>query len=409
MTGRIGTEWVVTVAIVSFAIGITVSPFVTEAFQSNPSISNDEIETLTDEIDQKIEQLSIQINETRNSIPVEDFTGTVEEEISSLQKEIKIIAAKLDRLTNLSDDVDELGKEIDDLKTSNLQSLSADLDKSEYNAGNLLTVTGFGSPDKSVNISLLDKDKVTLSQGSTLADSDGRFTFSIPLSKSLADGFYSIKIIQEDQLIETSFRIIAADVPSEQVPSSSTEGLTISTDRNEYGLGDTVMISGKTDANVFIDLDIFDSSNVQLIRTATKSDADGNYLLQYSIPSNSSLGDYEIIVTVGGKQTSVKFSVSSSTSTTPPSSTSGTLTITVDETSYNRGDFVKITGKAPANTKITITAEPPSGDTLVLTPTATDTGNYITLLSISDSASPGTWKLTAKQGIETVTTQITVI
>jgi uncharacterized protein YfaS (alpha-2-macroglobulin family) len=231
------------------------------------------------------------------------------------------------------------------------------------------------------------------------------------LSRSLVVGTYNVKISQEDKTVEKSFTITTTNASSTQSSSSSTiAGLTISVDRNQYARGDTVLISGRTDPNAFIDLDLFDSSNVQVIRTSTKSDANGNYLLQYTIPSNAATGNYEVKGTVGSKQTSVKFSVVSSTSTSTPSTSSaaGSLTITTDKTSYQRGDLVRITGKAPANSKVTITAEPPFGDKLLMTPTATDTGNYITLLSIDNSASTGTWKLTVKLNENTATTQITV-
>ncbi|MGH9910032.1 MAG: hypothetical protein ACRD32_05280 [Nitrososphaerales archaeon] len=394
----------------SFAIGTVASPVITAALPplTTDHRGNDSTEKLSSEINDEIAKINEEINKLKNR--PDQAPPQVTEEIANLEKQLQIAAVKLDRLGNVSDDIDELKKDVADLKTSQMRSLTASVDKLEYRAGDSLIVNGIGLPNRSASYQLIDSDRLALIQGSTLSDSNGKFTFTIQLSKSLAAGTYAVKLSQEDKTVEKSFTIIASETSSSQSsPSSSITGFTISVDRSQYARGDTVVISGRTDSNVFIDLDVFDSSNVQLVRTATKSDASGNYRLEYTIPSNAATGNYEVKGTVGSKQTTVKFSVVSSTSTTSTSSSSaGSLTITTDKTSYQRGDLVKITGKAPANSKVTITAEPPFGDKLLMTPTATDTGNYVTLLSIDNSATTGTWKLTVKQNENTATTQITV-
>ncbi|MGH9910786.1 MAG: hypothetical protein ACRD32_09110, partial [Nitrososphaerales archaeon] len=317
-----------------------------------------------------------------------------------MERELKTINGKL---RTMSGDVDDLEKKVESLKVEqNSQPatniLLVDLNKQEYKPGDSLTLTGTGLPNKSVSALLLDVDKLTLSQSSNVADSNGKFTFTIQLSRSLTANTYTIKVSQEGKVIERSFRIAGIIETPAQI-SSSTQGLTLSVDRGQYARGDRVFISGKADPNVFIDLDIFDSNKVPIVRSSTKSDANGNYALEYAIPSNAASGEYELRATMGSKQTSVKFLVGSSTSsTTVPSSspsTSGTLTITSEKATYKRGDLAKITGKAPPNSKVTIFVEPPSGDKLVLSAVATNTGNYITLLSINGSASIGNWKLNA--------------
>lgn len=391
----------------SFAIGTVASPVITTALPplTTDRSSNDNVEKFSSEINAEVAKINEEINKLKSK--PDQAPAEVTEEIADLEKQIQIVSMKLTRLGNVSNDIDELKKDIADLKTFQMQSLTASVDKLEYEAGNSLIVNGIGLPNRSVSYQMMDDDRLALIQGSTLSDSDGKFTFTIQLSKSLAAGTYTVKISQENKTVEKSFRITASETSSSS-QSSSTTGFTISVDRSQYARGDTVLISGKTDPNVFIDLDVFDNNNIQLIRTATKSDASGNYRLQYTIPSNAAIGNYVVKGTMGSKQASVKFSVVSSTSTTSSSSSTGSLTITTDKTSYQRGDLVRITGKASPNSKITITVEPPSGDKLVMTPTVTDTGNYVTLLSIDNSASTGTWKLTVKQDESTATTQITV-
>jgi uncharacterized protein YfaS (alpha-2-macroglobulin family) len=357
----------------------------------------------------KLNELNKKVDSLESSIQSSGASDASQAKITSLEKELKLMSSKL---RSVYDDVDDLQQKIDKLKSAQVSTtenvLSVTLNKQEYNAGDLLTVTGTAASNKSVNIALLDTNGIVLSQWSTTTDSSGMFTFSIQISNSLSSGSYNLRLSQNDKIIEKPFRI----VPTYAQPvQSSTQGLTLSVDRAQYTRGDNVILTGKTEPNVFIDIDIFDGNRAQVVRTSTKSDTGGNFLVQYNIPSVATLGDYEVKATVAGKNTTVKFSVVSSLSAqSSPPPTSGSLTIITDKNSYKRGDLAKITGKALPGSRITIFVEPPTGDKLVLSATATDTGNYIVLLSIDSSAATGNWKLSARAStIGEATTQIQVV
>lgn len=383
------------VAAASFAVGIVASPALLASMQPFNTAEKSDVEKFGSEIGVEIQKLSDEIQELKNK--ADEIKPEVEKSLADFEKQMKIIDMRIDRLNDLSDEIDELKKEIERLRTTQSQLLSASLDKTEYRAGDSLTVSGVGLANKLVRISLLDAKRITINDGSTTANSAGEFAFTIRLSTSLSDGNYIIRASQEDNVVEKQFRIVSR--------IAQTEGLTLTTNNSEYLRGETVVISGATDPNTWIDLDLFDSNDVQLVRTSTLSDANGKYTLRYTIASNAPPGQYDVKATLGDKQVTTSFFVV----TTKSSTSTSNLTIQTDRTIYNRGDFVTVTGKAEANEKVTIFAKPPNGDTLVLTVNADSSGNYKTMFSINQDASTGQWELTAKQSVHSATTTISVI
>ncbi|GEM_PF-3375902 len=390
--------WMAVFGIIAVAVGagVVLGPSTLGMNWSVPgTVSNEQIGNLTQKItmlEQKLDQIS------------KDVMNGATEKSDEIKDDMNVLEVQVKRL---SDQVDDLKEKLDKATVSSTV-LSAQLNKAEYQPGDTLTLSGTGVPNKSAKISLLGIDRLVISESSATADSNGNFQYSTALSKSYASGEYSIKISQEGKVIERSFRIGTAGTssPSVQPPSttpavqppatqtSSSQGLTISADKTQYARGDSVVVSGKTDADVWIDVDVFDSNKVQLVRTATRSDGSGNYRYDYTLPSNAALGNYEIKVTLGNKQADVDFTVVASASgSTQTSSSSGSVTITTDKTQYSKGSLMKISGNAPAKSKVTITVDPPSGDDMLLTTTASDAGTYTTFLAIKSDAVAGSWKI----------------
>jgi len=381
--------WMAIIGVIALAIGagVVLGPSTLGMNWSVPgTVSNEQIGNLTQKItmlEQKLDQIS------------KDVMNDAAETSDEIKDDMNVLEVQVKRL---SDQVDDLKEKLDKATVSSTV-LSAQLNKSEYQPGDTLTLSGTGVPSKSAKISLLGIDRLVISESSATADSNGNFQYSTALSKSYASGEYSIKISQEGKVIERSFRIGAGgtSTPPVQPPTtqtSSSQGITISADKTQYARGDRVVVSGKTDPDVWIDVDVYDSNKVQLVRTATRSDGSGNYRYDYTLPSNAVLGNYEIKVTLGNKQANVGFSVVASTSgSTQTSSSSGSVTITTDKTQYSRDSLMKISGKAPAKSKVTITVDPPSGDDMLLTTTASDAGTYTTFLAIKEDAVTGSWKI----------------
>ena len=279
------------------------------------------------------------------------------------------------------------------------QSLTASLDRSQYRVGDSLIVNGVGMPNRSVGISLLDSN-TAVSEGSTMTDSSGKFAFTMQLS-NLSDGDnYVIKVIQEGKVVEKPFTLSPRLI--------QTGDFILETDNVEYEKGEKVLLSGITDPNVWIDLDIYDSNNVQIIRTSTLSDGSGRYSLEYTISSTAVVGDYLANASVNDKQVSVKFAIVL-TSTSSSSSSSSNLTIETDRSIYNRGDFVIVTGKGSPNGKVTILVEPQTGDDILLGVNTDGSGNYRTIFATKQDAFRGEWEITVKQGLDRTTINITLV
>jgi 5-hydroxyisourate hydrolase-like protein (transthyretin family) len=411
-------KYLIGIMAIAFAVGVgaTVGIFAATGGAPLGSISLVEkqpvpVNVLSDQVGNLTEKVAMFEQQLDGIDIIQSDIGEIQSDIQvnldEFDDDITVIGAQVKRL---SDQLDDLKSKLDKL-TIGATVLSGQLNKSEFKAGDVLTLTGTGLPNKPVKVTLLGIDRFVLSEGSATTDSNGSYTFTMQLSKSYAPGEYTIKLVQEGKVVERSFDIVGTETQSVQPPATqppTAQGdLALSVDRNQYARGEKVLLSGKTDHDVWIDIDIFDSNKVQVVRTSTKSDANGNYRYEYTIPSNAALGNYEVNVITGTKQESVKFSVVSSTSQTP--STSGSLTITTDKSDYARGDLVKITGKAPAKSKVTILVEPPSGDTLLLTVTASDSGTYQTLFTIKADAVKGTWNLTAKQDTDIATATMRVV
>jgi len=426
------TRYFIGIVAIAFAIavGATVGIFAATGgvplgqipFVDNQSINADTLSKQLGNLTEKVTMFEKELKVV-NSIQsgVDKIQSDIQQGSDNFDDDMTVIENQVKRL---SDQVDELKEKLDKL-TIGTAVFSAELSRSEVKAGDTLTLTGTGLPNKPVKVTLLGIDKLILSEGSATTDSNGNFVFSTQLSRSYAPGEYTLKLSQEGKVIQRSFTMVGIETGTTQPttqpsttqptpapqPPAAQGSLTLTVDKNQYARSDKVLLSGRTDPDVWIDLDIFDSNKVQQVRTATKSDSNGNYRFEYSLASNAALGEYEVKASIGNRQQSIKFSVvqSGSGSTTQTGSTSGSLTATADKTQYARGDLVKISGKAPAKSKVTIIVEPPTGDDLLLSVTASDTGTYQTLFSIKADAVNGTWNITVKQDNNIVTATIKVV
>ncbi len=387
--------------IASFVVGIVVSPYITPIVQPlNLESTTDNGVEKFNEIDQELMKLSNELNEFKNINTTVSVSEETVEEISNLQEWVENIDLRIDKLSSLSQDISELRNEIANLQVSpESQSLTASLDRSQYRVGDSLIVNGVGMPNRSVGISILDSN-TAVSEGSTMTDSSGKFAFTMQLS-NLSDGDnYVIKVIQEGKVVEKPFTLSPRLI--------QTGDFTLETDNVEYEKSEKVLLSGITDPNVWIDLDIYDSNNVQIIRTSTISDGSGRYSLEYTISSTAVVGDYLANASVNDKQVSVKFAVVL-TSTSTSSSSSSNLTIETDRSIYNRGDFVIVTGKGSPNGKVTILVEPQTGDDILLGVNTDGSGNYRTIFATKQDSFRGDWEITVKQGLDRTTINITLV
>jgi hypothetical protein len=196
---------------------------------------------------------------------------------------------------------------------------------------------------------------------------------------------------------------------SEQQPTDFTvKSLTASTNRVEYKLGDVVVISGKTDPNVPVAIQVIHEKNNVVFNTTINSDPAGVYRIEYKVQTDAPMGWYNAKVSSGDKGSTLVFRVID-THKISAKSESGTVTIGVVSTSYSRGDYISVTGEAPPKSKVILTITPASGNESSATVWTDSDGKYQKLFQLTLDASAGDWTISAKYNSETASLKVKVL
>jgi predicted secreted protein with PEFG-CTERM motif len=205
---------------------------------------------------------------------------------------------------------------------SSSDALTVRLDKASYLAGETITVTGtvedVADPEdgEMVSILLYDPDnRVILAPGSSkyvTPSSSGAYSATVAIPSDLdEDEDYTVRVSYLDETVEASFEITGvSDTPSDEI--------TVVTDGDEYGIGQTVEISGNVPATMIV-------SGEPLVIRINKPDGNPCRIDQVNVPASGSYsyemvlggtcgvaGEYEIEVTYGGEEGSTTFELTGS-------------------------------------------------------------------------------------------------
>lgn len=255
-------------------------------------------------------------------------------------------------------------------------AMSISTDQPSYTVSQLITLSGNVSqviPLATVVYKVYEPNGTMVSQGNLFPDSQGQFTTYNPLQENAGSsgvlinrvnpiyGSYTIIATYGTTNATTSFTLVTQQIQT--VP------ITISTDKQVYGLGDTVQISGGTqlaglqNSGLTPNLEIIQSSltnasasrgvfqqNID-IKTFVKMISPTAFTYSFQIPNQpSALGDYRAIVSVGSVQTEADFAVVQNPSTyQAPTTPAGPLSIITDKLLYAYGDQIVISGKVQSS------------------------------------------------------------
>jgi len=197
------------------------------------------------------------------------------------------------------------------------------------------------------------------------------------------------------------------DVPDQQVQEVKVKALTVSTNRVEYMLGEIVTITGKTDPEVPVNVQIADAHKV-IFTITTESDNIGLYKAVYEIQDDATAGTYTVTVSSGDKSSIIFFKVNNPEKLSAYSQ-NGLLKLGITDSVYSRGDYVSVTGEAPPRGKIAITITPPSGNESTVTVFSDSDGKFQKLFQLSLDASDGDWTISATHYGETASLTIKVL
>jgi len=231
--------------------------------------------------------------------------------------------------------------------------LSLATDKLEYLPGDTLSVTGFTTkviPFEGLKFTIKDPNGKIISTGS-LYPTNGKFSTNVFLTTvNPAYGKYQIIGEYFDQSTLASFEVIQ-DIKEEKA-------ISLWTDKEAYGLGETVVITGRLN-NVwvgFMDLEIIQTKNAALATSAlgggnsgfkildmVKISGDGSFTYSFKIPDNDiRLGDYKI--SVSKEIGSASKTIHAVTNTSEYVTSSDPLSLSTDKVIYDLGDVMTING-----------------------------------------------------------------
>ncbi|OLD31933.1 MAG: hypothetical protein AUI61_03845 [Thaumarchaeota archaeon 13_1_40CM_2_39_13_2] len=239
-------------------------------------------------------------------------------------------------------------------------ALSIFTDKPTYTISQPITLSGNVSkviPLTAVTYKVYDPHNSLVSQGTIFPDSQGKFSSFNPYQQHLTNSGITINSVNP---IYGTYDIIAAyggataTTSFTLVPESvQNSAISLSTDKQVYGLGDTVTITGRSNKAWVpsINLELVQSYSLGVvpqtldIKTQVSVAGDSTFSYQYTIPGKPDrLGTYRVIASAPFATTESDFVVVENPGTyqAPPSSP---LSITTDQSSYGIGDAILISGK----------------------------------------------------------------
>ncbi len=232
-------------------------------------------------------------------------------------------------------------------------TLSIATDKSKYLPGDTLLITGFTTkviPFEGLKFNIKNPSGKIISTGS-LYPTNGKFSTSVFLNTvNPVYGTYQITGVYFDKSSFASFEVIK-DIKEEKA-------ISLWTDKDAYGLGETVTITGRLN-NVwvgFMDLEIIQTKNAALATSAlgggnsgfkildmVKISGDGSFTYSFKIPdSDTRLGDYKI--SVSKEVGSASKIIHAVTNVSEYVASTDSLSLSTDKAVYDLGDVMTIDG-----------------------------------------------------------------
>lgn len=253
-------------------------------------------------------------------------------------------------------------------------TMSMSTDQSSYTLLQPITLNGTVSqviPLTPVVYKVYTPNGTMVYQGNLFPDTQGHFTtYSQYQSHSSASGIVinSVNPIYGKYTITASYGTAKTTVSFTLVSQQAqTTPLLISTDKQVYGLGNTVQISGRTqlaglqNSGLSPSLEIIQSSAVTATRGTVPQTLDiktfvnitpsNTFAYNFTIPSDPSrLGNYRAIISISSSTSEADFTVAANPSTYQPTTTqTGPFTMATDKALYAYGDSIVISGRVQPN------------------------------------------------------------
>ena len=250
-----------------------------------------------------------------------------------------------------------------------------------YPAGSIIDLSIQGEPHSSVSLVVIDESDETKINDTVLLDDNGNFVYEIE-SGDIGTGAFTVEARHG-----TSSR---GDTVFTVGLSMGAGSIEFQTTKDEYGLGDQILVIGKTANSVILTVKINDPNGVLFREFEIFSDRIGTFKIDnFRIPSNGVTGNWSIEVGSGANFVEQIFSVVVDTDT---------IQIQVDKADrvYNQGDMIAISGKnAKIGTYVDIIISNTDGYQIsdIIRISVTGNGEYYTLWNIPKDIESETYEI----------------
>lgn len=198
-----------------------------------------------------------------------------------------------------------------------------------YSVGNSVDLRIQGEPFSSVSIVIIDdSDKTTINDTIDL-DENGNHVYFVD-TEDLGTGTFTVEIRHGNARGLTVFTVGM---------STGSGPIEFQTTKDEYSLGDQVLILGRTGNSAILNVEIVDSSGTIIRTFETFSDKIGTFKIDdFRIPSNADAGKWSVYITSDANTANYDFSVVG---------IAEGITVSLDKSNrmYNTGEIIKINGK----------------------------------------------------------------
>ena len=246
-----------------------------------------------------------------------------------------------------------------------------------YSSDSTVDVTIQGQPKASVAITIIDDGDNTKINTTVDLDANGNYTYFIPAS-DLGTGAFTVEVRHGNTRGTTIFTVGL---------STGSGPITFQLTKNDYSVGDILLVLGKTGDNSIINVDFIDPDGNTIRTVETFSDTDGIFKIDdFRIPSNAKIGQWSIKISSGENSNEQLFSVVEDTEGLKISSP-------ISDSVHKRGEILSITG-TDAEDSMIISISTALGtpiDRLIIT--AKSNGDFYTIWAIPTDLEPGIYEI----------------
>ena len=230
------------------------------------------------------------------------------------------------------------------------------------------------------------------------------------IQASLNDVNKKLEALESDmaelQTIKDALDEIEQTQPVVQKPQTQT--LDITTDKNTYKVGESIIITAKgVLAQQTVKLDLYSSINELIATKIVFSDSTGKLVYDMQLPSFLKTGSYKLKAIYNNIVDEITISVTGTSQTeTQPDDTEETpdsivsaypLSFSLDKTSYTPGDIIWVTGKGEPNKSVVLKMTSPDYEEQTANTTALSDGTFTPVFMLPSDAEPGDWTIVATQ------------